>query len=556
MLDSTEQVAAPRSTEDHTCSFGLLQQFGSWVALRAIEGSRYIVIAASDNSKFVIGHTPEDLFSLHCFSDLLPGRNRDQFRTRLTGWQQTNLKFSISNISEIFYTSISSADTSGPGFWCTLSPGRGFADIWICEFEPHLQGPEIQVGLRTPSRLLKYKSTPKEWVESTTRKSRPLSTSRGVQECLSTITTASLTRTFNEIQSQIVSATSIEILFDRVVGIVSELTKFDRTLVYRVDEGQCGVVVAECLNPVASEDLFIGLRFQEPYDTSQTAAVFKEERVQLLRNRLQQPAAIVCRNTEYIEKLDLTGSYLRQMSADQMDTFSDMDISSSMAVALVVRNELWGSIICHSYGSQITPIPPPIRKICRDIGNCVSSQVERLLNKKALDAQAILVTGFLNLSPRGFITESPGHLLQVFAADFGVLVLNDEIRDIGEIRPRYEALALVQYFQTHRAISILASQNIKKDFHNLDCQLELSTIAGILVIPLHGNRTDYLMLFRKEQLIETREEGYSRERFQRLDEQCIEPSAGFGRWEKYAANRSREWTECQCKFSNHRENYP
>jgi light-regulated signal transduction histidine kinase (bacteriophytochrome) len=227
-----------------------------------------------------------------------------------------------------------------------------------------------------------------------------------------------------------------------------------------------------------------------------------------------------------------------------------------MTVALVVRNELWGAIICHSYGSQVTPISPPIRTICRDIGHCVSSQVERFLNKESLDAQVIIVTGFLNLSPRGFITESPSSLLQIFAADFGAIVLNDEVRDFGEIESHHEALALVQYFCTHRTTSILASQNITEDFRGLQYEPGFSVIAGILVIPLLSNGADCLMLFRKQQSIETREEGYPRERFQRLDGRDIEPSAGFGRWEEYVANTSREWTECQRKVSMHCENYP
>jgi light-regulated signal transduction histidine kinase (bacteriophytochrome) len=65
----------------------------------------------------------------------------------------------------------------------------------------------------------------------------------------------------NEIQSQLISSASIEALFGTIVGTVSELTGFDRVMLYRFDECKCGAVVAEYVNPLVSEDLFIGLHF-------------------------------------------------------------------------------------------------------------------------------------------------------------------------------------------------------------------------------------------------------------------------------------------------------
>jgi Phytochrome region/GAF domain len=548
MLRSTPQVGVQCHNDDILPSSALLQQFGSLVALQGVERGKYIVIAASDNSEFITGHSPEHLFSMECFSDLIVDRNRDLFRSRLIALQQAISELDQPDISDVFSISIMSPEAPTRQFWCTIYSPQNLTDIWICELERQVNQSSVQGDdIRKPIRQLKYKPTPREWEASTARRSKPLSATQNGQAWPPEITTASFTRTLNEVQSQLELSTSMEMLFDRVVGTVSELTKFDRVVVYQFDKNLCGAIVAECLNPLASEDLLMGLHFRE--SSIQTRALFNTDTVQHLRNRLQPTASIVHRDREHPRNLDLTRSYLRQVSPDQMQAFSDMDISSSMALALVVRNELWGLIACHSYGSQITPVPPPLREMCRAIGQCVSSQLERLGDKETLETQMFLVTGCLNMSPTNFITASPSSLHRIFRADSGAIVLNGEVRTIGNPESTKEALALVRYFQIHKPTSILASQNIPRDFPSLKYRPRFSLIGGILVIPLFSNGTGFLILFRKQQLMEINVEGTAGNRFQRLDGLNMEPSAGLARWVQYVANTSREWTECQCRFS-------
>jgi hypothetical protein len=45
------------------------------------------------------------------------------------------------------------------------------------------------------------------------------------------------------------------------LGTVSELTGYDRVMVYRFDERKCGTFVVKYVNPLVSEDLFVGLHF-------------------------------------------------------------------------------------------------------------------------------------------------------------------------------------------------------------------------------------------------------------------------------------------------------
>jgi light-regulated signal transduction histidine kinase (bacteriophytochrome) len=396
--------------------------------------------------------------------------------------------------------------------------------------------------------MLNYQATKQEWETSTKRKSKPLHALQGRPD-FSSGTSADLIGTMNEIQSQLIGSTSIEALFGTIVGTVSELTGFDRVMVYRFDECKCGAVVAEYVNPLVSEDLFIGLHFPSSDLPPRTRHLYKADRVQILRHRTSDTASLIYQSPDTVTALDLTGSYLRDVSPDQVKFFSDINVSSAMTISLVVEDDLWGLITCHSYGSTIVEVSPPLREACRNIGQCASSQVERLLFAERLEARILLATGLSRKSPAAFITSSSSSLLQIFAATFGMLVMNDQVRAVGRLESYQEALVLVKYFRTRGVTSVIASQKINADFPDLLYPPGFTLIAGLLVVPLSNSGSDFLVVFRKEQLMEIHWAGNTEERFELIGGGNAEPNASFHRWVEHVTDTSREWTAWQCKSS-------
>jgi len=126
-------------------------------------------------------------------------------------------------------------------------------------------------------------------------------------------------------------------------------------MLYRFDECKCGAVVSEYLDPVASEDLFIGLHFPSSDLPQWIRDLYQADRVQILRHRTSEPAALRYRDSEAPE-VDMTRSYLRQVTPDKVQLFSDLDVSSAMNISLVVEGDLWGLITCHSYRSRVVKI--------------------------------------------------------------------------------------------------------------------------------------------------------------------------------------------------------
>lgn len=153
-------------------------------------------------------------------------------------------------------------------------------------------------------------------------------------------------------------------------------------------------------------------------------------------------------------------------------------------------------------------------------------------------------------SPTAFLTSDSTNLLQVFAAEFGLLTLNGEARAIGRIEAYQEALALLHHFRSRKPTRVISSQKIATDFPDLNFEPGFKVLAGVLVIPLSDSGADFLTLFRKGQLLEIFWAGNEQEQFQYIGGEVPEPTAGLLRWAEHIRDTSREWTDDQSRLSS------
>jgi light-regulated signal transduction histidine kinase (bacteriophytochrome) len=356
----------------------LVQGHGAFLGLEPDDFGQLRVCIASDNTLRILGHSPETLFSLQTFSDVIAS-GRGDFTRRLESLLAV-VPGQIPAPLDVFQCSILSVENGAQLFWCTAHKSEDRELLIVCEFEPVYDclNPDHGVPLHLgPTKILNYHPSAEEWNKSTGRASKPLNFLQHPLEGTSPVNSVDLISAIHEIQSQLISTTSLDMLFRIIVGTVSELTGFDRVMVYRFDECKCGAVVSEYLDPRASEDLFIGLHFPSSDLPQWIRDLYQADRIQILRHRTSEAASLRYRNTDRTPKVDMTRSYLRQVTPDKVQLFSDLDVSSAMNISLVVEGDLWGLITCHSYRSKVVKISPPMREVCRSIGDCASSQIER-----------------------------------------------------------------------------------------------------------------------------------------------------------------------------------
>jgi hypothetical protein len=118
-----------------------------------------------------------------------------------------------------------------------------------------------------------------------------------------------------QINEQLGSAPDLETFLKITVGVVQDLCRFHRVLIYQFDETFNGQVVAELVEWGKTTDLFKGLMFPAADIPAQARELYKINKVRLLYDRSQTTARMVLRSREDLDNpLDMTHCYLRAMS--------------------------------------------------------------------------------------------------------------------------------------------------------------------------------------------------------------------------------------------------
>lgn len=236
------------------------------------------------------------------------------------------------------------------------------------------------------------------------------------------------------------------------------------------------------------------------------------------------------------------------MSPIHLKYLTNMGVRSSMSISIVIDSDLWGLIACHGYGDSGLRVTLPIRELCRNIGECAATNIQRLIMLQRVQARKPPPVSAPQKNPSGFIAASSTDLLLLFGADFGLLSIQDEARAIGRLEPYREALALLSHLQARRFTTVMASQNVNEDFPDLKYTPGIKAIAGLLVIPLSMGGNDFLVFFRKGQLNEVRWAGNPYEKITRAGSQYLEPRGSFKRWTEIIIGMSKDWGEDERKY--------
>lgn len=118
-----------------------------------------------------------------------------------------------------------------------------------------------------------------------------------------------------QINDQLGAAPDLETFLKVVVGVVQDLSRFHRVLLYQFDENFNGQVVAELVEWGKTTDLFKGLMFPAADIPAQARELYKINKVRLLYDRSQTTARLVLRSKADLDyPLDMTHCYLRAMS--------------------------------------------------------------------------------------------------------------------------------------------------------------------------------------------------------------------------------------------------
>ena len=530
---------------------GAVQGFGLLIALQEVNDGKLQVRVASENSTRIIGFTPNQLFELDSFCDIMTEEQADNLLDHVDFVRDEDVD-PVTNGPEVFTMAIRSPSGKNQKLWCAIHMNGNNKGLIVCEFEleddplyplvPHGEGtPE------PPEDTLNSDPTPQEYEESTINISRPLRVLRSARKRKGEAAAMEVFNIMSQVQEQLSRAPSLEGFLRILVGVVKELTGFHRVMVYQFDASWNGRVVSELVDPRATKDLYKGLNFPASDIPKQARDLYKINKVRLLYDRDQETARLVCRTVEDLETpLDLTHAYLRAMSPIHIKYLANMAVRASMSISINAFNELWGLISCHSYGSKGMRVSFPIRKMCRLVGDSASQNIERLSYASRLHARKLINTVPTSSNPSGYIIASSDDLLSLFDADCGLLSIRDETKILGKLEHTQEALAMLEYLRLRKFGSVTKSTDIKFDFPDLRYGPGFSFIAGLMLVPLSVGGSDFIVFFRKGQVREVKWAGNPYEKFVKEGtEGYLEPRKSFKTWSETVVGKCKDWTEEQ-----------
>jgi light-regulated signal transduction histidine kinase (bacteriophytochrome) len=103
-------------------------------------------------------------------------------------------------------------------------------------------------------------------------------------------------------------------------------------------------------------------------------------------------------------------------------------------------------------------------------------------------------------------------------------------------------LAILEYLREKQFTAVQVTQDVSKDFPDIDFAPGFSTIAGFLTVPLSREGKDFIVFCRKGQLEHIRWAGNP-------DKQggggSLEPRKSFKVWEETVVGKCKSWTDEQ-----------
>jgi light-regulated signal transduction histidine kinase (bacteriophytochrome) len=530
---------------------GAVQSFGLLIAMSEEVEGQLVVRVVSENSKRIIGYSPQELFKIESFTDILSEEQADNLLDHIDFIRDEESDVTT-NGPEVFTLTIRNTRRKSIKLWCAMHISPSHPDLIICEFELDddqtypLASSEDETP-EWPEDTFGSQPTQEEFAESTQNWSKPFRILRSARKRKSESAALEIFNVLSQIQEQLSSAPNLVQFLKILVGVVKELTGFHRVMIYQFDANFNGRVVTELVDPSATKDLYKGLHFPASDIPKQARDLYKVNRVRLLYDRDLETACLVCRTAEDLENpLDLTFSYLRAMSPIHIKYLANMAVRSSMSISINTFGELWGLISCHAYGPKGTRVSFPIRKMFRLVGDTASRNIERLSYASRLQARKLIYTVPTEANPSGYIVASSEDLLKLFDADFGLLSIRGETKILGHIEQSQEALAMLEYLRIKNFSAVVTSQDIKADFPDLVYPSGFNVIAGLLFVPLALGGSDFIVFSRKGQVREVKWAGNPYEKcIKDGTEGYLEPRQSFKVWSEIVVGKCREWTEEQ-----------
>jgi light-regulated signal transduction histidine kinase (bacteriophytochrome) len=463
--------STPSSTKD---VINTIQSFGAAIGLERDTHGKLLVYMSSDNSHAILGYSPDDLFALQDFVDLLDHDEADAFLEYIDSAQD---RASYSNILNVFDLSIRDQSGLTRSLSCVIHTEISRPSLILCELVPQPSIPFARQSPRMHSRKRRTKTRP------------PISRKGSATDTLNTMSKAHRT---------ISVASTIEGLLENLVASIKAATGHSDISVHRFDKHSHGRLVAQS---DSDENFACFPHSSGPGSCNlspECRTTFETLEIQEHSNQTQETASLIFRpGTTHKHLFESKSLYLRTLPDFPVHGLDEGFTKSRVLIPLRVSGKLWGVIVSKSAPSHAA-ITFLGRGLCRIIADAASTKLENLDASQTLGARGPFSRDSRSDKDTAVDFANPHDLIKGLRSDFAVSSIDSTQSLIGSARQPEEGLALVEHLRLHhRHTDIFTSDHFAADFPTLHYRPGFKSVRSLMFVPLSYDSDDFVVYFRE-----------------------------------------------------------
>ncbi len=321
------------------------------------------------------------------------------------------------------------------------------------------------------------------------------------------------------------------------------LVGYDRVMIYRFQEDEAGVVLAEDRDPALQS--FLNHQFPATDIPKQARALYVRNRIRVIPDISYIPAPIELERGSAGE-VDLSDAALRSVSPIHLQYLKNMKVGASASISIVKDGALWGMGACHN--TRPKRIPLGTRTACRILANGLSQQIrakddaellrERIRLRAAEDRVLTLYEADMHFS--AFIHAAGPELMRMFNADGLAVVSGPDVETFGRCPASAELRKIAAWvgprmksgpFQTDRLGAMMP-----------EAEAFARTASGLMAASFSVEAQSCILWTRAEKP-ETVEWAGNPHKGSTADPSAVlTPRSSFESWTDMVRGRSRPWT--------------
>ncbi|CAM9156877.1 unnamed protein product [Ectocarpus sp. 12 AP-2014] len=226
-------------------------------------------------------------------------------------------------------------------------------------------------------------------------------------------------------------------LFEAAVSIVTDVLHYDRSMIYRFQEDLSGKVVYERIRPCLEGTIepYLNLYFPASDIPLPARQMFMSRPLRVVFDNNGEPVDIIGDNDD--GTMDLSKCVLRANHPVHATYMKNMGVSSSMSIAIVVENDLWGLLSFQSCGEE--PLHPRgwetilFENLSVIVSNCVSKITDDIFEARLSTLSSVVDKGFsLSNDVFEFFSQNATEFIAALKADCLCLLRGDRIHSWGD----------------------------------------------------------------------------------------------------------------------------